>query len=50
MLKAQISSELPSGDVDPGIVYGTTATEFELFVQSISRHRHPERETDPPWI
>ena len=50
MLKAQIPSTLPSGDPDPGIVFGAGPAEFDLFIQGIARHRHPERETDPPLV
>jgi len=50
MLKAQIPSALPSGDLDPGIVYGATLEEFRTFIRGIARHRHPERETDPPRV
>jgi catalase len=50
MLKAQIPSTLPSGDADPGIVFGAGSREFELFIEGIARHRHPERETDPPLV
>ncbi len=50
MLKAQITSTLPSGDPDPGIVLGSTQAEFAAFIAGIARHRHPERETDPPLV
>lgn len=50
MLKAQIPSALPSGDLDPGIVYGAALEEFRTFIRGIARHRHPERETDPPRV
>lgn len=50
LLKAQIPSALPSGDMDPGMVFGASAEDFERFLQGIARHRHPERETDPPAV
>ena len=50
LLKAQIPSALPSGDMDPGMVFGASAADFERFLQGIARHRHPERETDPPAV
>jgi catalase len=46
LLKAQVPSALPSGDPDPGIVFGATASDFEAFALAVARHRHPERETD----
>ncbi|EJE50983.1 catalase [Acidovorax sp. CF316] len=50
MLKAQIPSTLPSGDPDPGLFLGSTPADFGAFIQGIARHRHPERETDPPAV
>ena len=50
MLKAQIPATLPSGDPDPGMFLGASATDFNSFIQGIARHRHPERETDPPMV
>jgi len=39
---------LPSGAADPGIVTGADAAAFDAFATAVARHRHPERETDPP--
>ncbi|MFN3437162.1 MAG: catalase [Acidovorax sp.] len=50
MLKAQIPSTLPSGEPDPGIVFGASEADFQCFLEGIARHRHPERETDPPMV
>jgi catalase len=50
LLKAQVPSALASGDPDPGIVFGATASDFEAFALAVARHRHPERETDPPLV
>lgn len=50
MLKAQIPASLPSGDPDPGMFLGASAADFNAFIQGIARHRHPERETDPPAV
>ena len=50
MLKAQIPSALPSGEMDPGIVFGASPAEFTQFIDSIAQHRHFERETDPPQV
>jgi catalase len=44
---AGVSLTLPSGGADPGIVVGEGV---EAFVKAIARHRHPERETDPPLV
>jgi catalase len=44
---AGVSLTLPSGEADPGIVVGEGV---EVFVKAIARHRHPERETDPPLV
>jgi catalase len=50
MMRAQVPATLPSGDKDPGIVFGSEPSDFELFVAAIRQHRHPERETDPPLV
>lgn len=50
LLKAQIPATLPSGEPDPGIVFGVEPSDVALFIEAIKRHRHPERETDPPVI
>ncbi|MDT4858740.1 hypothetical protein FQZ97_932210 [compost metagenome] len=44
---AGVALVLPSGDPDPGIV---TETDVDGFIQAMARHRHPERETDPPAV
>ena len=44
---AGVSLKLPKGDPDPGIV---TKQGVEAFIEAIARHRHPERETDPPMV
>lgn len=50
--KAEASPTLPSGDPDPGIVLGGTnaLAATAAFIQAIARHRHPEREADPPPV
>jgi catalase len=51
--KAGIFEVLPSGEPDPGLLvaepggYDSAATRF---ISAIARHRHPERDTDPPLI
>jgi catalase len=50
---AAIPSVLPSGDPDPGmLVYrdGTASKAVPNFVKAIARHRHHEREMDPPEV
>ena len=50
---AGISAVLPSGKPDPGVlVYreGMTAKVLPDFVKAIARHRHHEREMDPPEV
>ena len=44
---------LPDGEEDPGIVVAEAKTlkrGIERFIAAIARHRHPERETDPPAV
>ncbi|MVW71946.1 catalase [Bordetella sp. 15P40C-2] len=43
---------LPAADVDPGllIVAKYDAIAAKGFIAAIERHRHPERETDPPAV
>ncbi len=53
MEKAGIPSALPSGKPDPGLVVGNegdTAKTLPLFIKAIARHRHHERELDPPLV
>jgi catalase len=49
--KAGIPVKLPGGKADPGIVLGTDAGKaVSPFLAAIARHRHFERETDPPLV
>ena len=54
--QAGVAEQLPGGASDPGLVIAATAKGPELdsaissFVNAIARHRHPERDTDPPSI
>jgi len=50
MHMAQIPPLLPSGTEDPGIVVGIDDSAIAQFISAIARHRHPERETDPPAV
>jgi len=49
MQKAQVPPTLPSGEDDPGLFVGG-AEQFDAFIAGIAKHRHPERETDPPAV
>jgi catalase len=52
LLKAcGIDATLPGGQPDPGLIVATDATAVaEAFAGAIARHRHFERETDPPRV
>ncbi len=46
-------SKLPNGEDDPGIVLADVEKldhGIEGFIKAVARHRHPQRETDPPVI
>jgi len=50
---AGIPCELPDGGSDPGLLIhaaGSHADAVPAFVEALTRHRHFERETDPPLI
>ncbi|HEV6966920.1 catalase [Roseateles sp.] len=48
---AGVSASLPSGAADPGIVIDKDADSgVEAFISALARHRHFERETDPPRV
>ena len=54
--QAGIPWELPDGSADPGLVPdggdgdGNGDAALQAFAQAVARHRHPERETDPPRV
>lgn len=51
--KAGIPRTLPSGKPDPGLVLGgskDSKSVGEAFVKALARHRHFDRETDPPAV
>ena len=56
MSKAGIPDMLPSGQADSGIVFSSSdqgvspASAVKAFIQAIAKHRHFERETDPPLV
>ena len=43
---------LPTGEPDPGVIIAVTdgADTLDRFVAAIARHRHFQRETDPPRV
>jgi catalase len=51
--KLGISLQLPSGESDPGLLLldpSEAAIKLDAFIAAVGRHRHPERDTDPPHI
>ncbi len=51
--EAGIVPELDSGEIDPGLlvfVEGKSGAALTAFADALARHRHFERETDPPRI
>ena len=51
--QAGIPRALPSGDADPGLLRfeaGAMDSALPAFIAALKRHRHFERETDPPVI
>ena len=49
--KAGIPTELPDGSQDPGLIVSKTSTSaLKDFIEALSKHRHFERETDPPRL
>ncbi len=51
--KAGIPQTLPSGKPDPGLLVlagNDAATAAQAFVAALAKHRHFERETDPPRV
>jgi len=51
LTKAGIPLTLPSGDSDPGLLIdGQNGNEAQAFIAAIGRHRHVERDRDPPLV
>jgi catalase len=51
--KAGIFEVLPSGEPDPGLLVAEPSgydSAVKSFITAIARHRHPERDADPPLI
>ncbi len=53
LAEAGIPDELPSGGADPGLVMHDGAdadAALQAFVAAVAKHRHFERQTDPPQV
>jgi len=56
LAKAMVPAVLETGEDDPGIVLAEAGSEkkttraMQSFIEALARHRHPERETDPPQV
>ena len=51
--RAGVPAALPSGARDPGVIVmkgATAAQALPAFIKAIARHRHHEREMDPPEV
>jgi catalase len=50
--RAGISDTMPNGDPDPGlfVVRAKGRDVVKKFMNAMARHRHPERESDPPVV
>lgn len=51
--KAGIFEVLPSGEPDPGLLVTPAAkadSAIDAFIAAIGKHRHPQRDSDPPLI
>jgi len=51
--KVGITTTLPSGDADPGLLTPAGADAKAMgtaFIEAVAKHRHPEREMDPPAV
>ncbi len=50
---AGVRLELPGGKADPGLVVGSSGkadAAIDAFLQALAKHRHFERESDPPIV
>ena len=51
--KAGIFENLPTGETDPGLIIAPSAeadSAIDAFIAAIGKHRHPQRDSDPPLI
>jgi catalase len=47
--KLGMPATLPSGEPDPGILFAGAGEDMAAsFIAAVARHRHPERDSDPP--
>jgi len=48
--RAMLPAALPDGSDDPGLVMARSGDAGSVFIAALARHRHYERETDPPRV
>ena len=48
--RATLPPTLPDGSDDPGLVMARSGDAATVFIAALARHRHYERETDPPRV
>lgn len=50
--RAGISPQLPTGREDPGLLpaESSEAWDPQTFIAAVAKHRHPARDSDPPWV
>ena len=48
--RAMLPATLPDGSDDPGLVMARSGDAGSVFIAALARHRHYERETDPPRV
>ena len=49
--RSGVSTQLPTGGADPGVIVSKEAkTAATAFIAAVAKHRHPERESDPPEV
>jgi catalase len=47
---AGVPATLPTGKPDPGLIVGKGEDAADAFIKAMVKHRHYERETDPPLV
>jgi len=45
-----LPANLPDGSEDPGFVVARSGDAGTAFIAALARHRHYQRETDPPRV
>ena len=48
--RAGVPASLPSGKADPGLIVGDNGAAIDAFVNAVAKHRHYERESEPPAV